>query len=70
MVLPVILVADRTGDSNMKQIDGQISMEDYLYGTRNACWNGCRRRTDMGYIISGIIGWVLWMAIRSLSEDE
>ena len=30
MVLLVIPVAGRTGDSNMKQIDGQISMEDHL----------------------------------------
>ena len=66
MALAVILEVDRTGDSNMKQIDGQISMEDYLYGARNACWNGCRRRTDMGYIISRIIGWVLWMTLRDL----
>ena len=50
----------------MKQIDGQISMEDYLYGARNACWNGCRRRTDMGYIQSWLIGWVMWMTLRDL----
>ena len=35
-------------------------------GVNSACWNGCRRRTDMGYIISRIIGWALWMALRDL----
>ena len=28
------------------------------------------RRTDMGYIISRIIGWVLWMALRDLEDEE
>lgn len=40
MVLAVIPEVDKTGDNNMKQIDGQISITEYI-STRDGIFPGC-----------------------------